>query len=963
MMGTLPSGTVTFLFTDIEGSTRRWESQPEAMKDALARHDAILRACIERHGGAVFKTVGDAFHAAFATASDALGAALDGQRTLAAAGWAEAVRMALHTGAADERDGDYFGPPLNRVARLRDAGHGGQTLLSSVTGALVQGQVPDGVALRDLGRHRLRDLAERDQVYEAAIWGLRADFPPLRLTDLHPTNLPRRRERLIGRDRATAAISALLGAEETGLVTLTGTGGTGKTRLALAVGAALLDRFPDGVFVVDLAPLADPALVPTAIGQVLGVSESGGTPLLTQLTAYLRARALLLILDNFEHLLPAAPVVADLLAAAPALKVLVTSRTPLHLRGEKEYAVPPLALPDAAASSPGDIAGAAAAALFVERARELKPDFAVTDDNAPAVAEICRRLDGLPLAIELAAARTRVLTPQAMLARLVGAHGRAPLLTGGGPDRPARQQTLRATIEWSFELLGEAERRLFRRLAVFVGGFSVDAAEAVCADLSPTPRRFRSEPRRGGEPNSTAVTESPPSLRGKGVGGLGVLDALTSLVEQNLLTRMDGPEGEPRFGMLETIREFALEHLASSGEAADLQGRHAAYYHAYARQGESGMFGPERERRLSLLTAEQGNLRAVLQWGLAGGDVQVALDTAAALQFWFITVSLGEGRSWLEGLLTVPAAAARTPARARALRVLAWLCVVQSDFRTARVSVDESVTLWRTLREPEELALALLQLATCSTDGAGPTAIAAADEAVVLAREAGSACAAAFGRNARGLLAMRRGDLPVADAAFSEAAAIAREAGARAPHASFIMNGALVDSRSGDADAAIAKYTEALALFRGLGDHAPKWLIARTLVLRGDIAYRQRRLEEAEADYREALPLSNQVGALGEVARCLSGLGRVALRRGAFRRAARLFSAQSNLETTYRLDSAWGLTRSPQERQAADALVAETRTALGEEAFAAAWAEGSALSLDAAVALALEQVEQPTATP
>jgi predicted ATPase/class 3 adenylate cyclase len=538
-----PSGTVTFLFTDIEGSTRLWEEQPEAMREALARHDALLRDAINAHGGVVFKTMGDQFCAAFTTAPAALAAALAAQRDLSGEGAPLVgalpdtglmgalpgteghprgvplrVRMALHTGAAEAREGDYLGPPLNRVARLLEAGHGGQVLLSQSTFDLARDHLPEGVSLRDLGEHRLRDLARPERIFQPVAPDLPADFPPLSTLDARPHNLPAQVTPLIGREKEVAAGQHVLRQEAVRLVTLTGAGGTGKTRLGLQVAAELLDQFSAGVFFVALAPISDPGLVASAIAQTLGVRELGGTPLLESLKAHLRDQQLLLLLDNFEHLLAAAPLVAELLAAAPRLKVLLTSRAVLHLRGEKEFPVPPLALPDPKHLPPvgADLVSAlsqyAAVELFIQRALDVKPEFVVTNENAPAVAEICVRLDGLPLAIELAAARIKLFPPEALLARL---GSRLTLLTGGARDLPARQRTLRDAIAWSYDLLGESEQRLFRRLAVFVGGCTPEAAEAVCADFGFSildfglRRQGQSQPMA--EPSDPSAIQNPKS--------------------------------------------------------------------------------------------------------------------------------------------------------------------------------------------------------------------------------------------------------------------------------------------------------------------------------------------------------------------------------------------------------------------------------------------------------------------
>lgn len=634
----LASGTVTFLLTDIEGSTRLWEQYPEGMHVALARHDTILRQAIEAHGGAVFKTVGDAFLAAFPTAPAALAAALSAQRCLFTEPWEETgplrVRMALHTGVAFERDGDYFGPTLNRAARLLAVGHGGQILLSQPACDLVRDHLAAGVTIRNLGEQRLRDLTRPEHVFQLVAPELPAEFPPLKTLTSRPNNLPLLRDALIGREKEIAAAQALLLRPDVALVTLTGPGGAGKTRLALQVAADLIDDFADGVFFVNLAPLFDPTLILTAIAQPLDVREQGNRPLLDSVKDYLRDKQALLVMDNFEHLASAAPVVTDLLTAAPKLKVLVTSRVLLRLRGEFTFTVPPLTLPSADAGAlpagPGAqtwlarLAVSEAVRLFVVRAQAASVDFALTPDNGPAIAEICHRLDGLPLAIELAAARIRLLPPQAMRQRL---GQRLQWLTGGQRDLPTRHQTLRDMLAWSYNLLEEAEKRLFRRLAVFLGGFSLEAVEAVCnagSDL-----------------------------------GLDVLDGIASLLDKSLVVAKPASERqpeattyEPRFTLLETIREYALERLTDRGELETTRRQHLDYYVTLAEAAQTGLTGPEALSWLDRLETEHDNLRAALRWAAsaaAAGGLRLA---SALVPFWDLHGGGREGCDWLATALT-----------------------------------------------------------------------------------------------------------------------------------------------------------------------------------------------------------------------------------------------------------------------------------------------------------------------
>src|SRR5215204_6403418 len=443
------TGTITYLFTDVEGSTSLWEKNPNAMSEALSRHDEILRTSIKAHYGHVFKTVGDAFHATFSTAPDALEAALEAQRTLLEEDWAETgplrVRMALHTGAAERREGDYFGPTLNRVARLLSAGHGEQVLLTLSTRELVRDALPEESGLRDLGERRLKDLSRPEHVFQITGPGLRSEFPPLETLDLRRNNLPAQPTPLVGRERELDETLGLLRRPEVRLLTFTGPGGTGKTRLGLQAAAELTDEFEDGVFFVALATIADPALVAPTIARTLELTEGGNQSPEDLLKGYLRDRQTLLLLDNFEQVLESAHLLDALLSAASDLKILATSRTPLRLYGEHEFPVPPLSLPDAESLPPVEsLAQYEAVRLFVDRASAVRPDFSLTEENAPAVVEICARLDGLPLAIELAAARIKLLPPQAMLPRL---GNRLKLLTGGARNLPERQRTLRGAIE------------------------------------------------------------------------------------------------------------------------------------------------------------------------------------------------------------------------------------------------------------------------------------------------------------------------------------------------------------------------------------------------------------------------------------------------------------------------------------------------------------------------------------
>src|SRR5215213_9079358 len=656
-----------------------WEKNAPAMQAALARHDEILRDATEQHSGYVFKTVGDAFCCAFPTAPDALEAALEAQRLLLKERWGESttlrVRMALHIGAAEERDGDYFGPPVNRVARLLSAAHGGQVLLSLPTHEMVRDQLPAGMSLTDLGEHRLKDLFRPERVFQLSAPGLPVEFPPLRTLDTYRNNLPLQPTPLVGREKEVSEVCDLLRGTETRLLTLTGPGGIGKTRLALQAAADLLDDFPDGTFFVPLATLSEVELLLPAVAETLGVREAGEQPLDESLKDYLKERRLLLLLDNFEQVLGAAPAVTELLAEAPGLKVLATSRAPLGLYGEHEFPVPPLSMPDLKRPLPLErLTQYEAVGLFLERARAVKPDFSITNESAPAVAEICVRLDGLPLAIELAAARIKMLPPKAMLQRLTS---RLKLLTGGARDLPERQRTLRATIEWSFALLDAGEQLLFGRLAVFSVGRTLEAIEAICD--------------------------------AEGDLGVDAFEGVSSLMDKSLLRQEEGPNGEPRFVMLETVHEYAREKLQESAEAQEIKRVHAEYFLTLAEEANPELRGPDQLEWLERLEVEHDNMRAVLSWALERKEAEVALRLGGALWlFWSVRGYHSEGRRWLEEALAMDRLVS-SEVRAMALAGVGVLAEDQGELDRAQEACEEGLELLaHEAREASEAKLNLL---------------------------------------------------------------------------------------------------------------------------------------------------------------------------------------------------------------------------------------------------------------
>jgi predicted ATPase/DNA-binding CsgD family transcriptional regulator len=723
------------------------------------------------------------------------------------------------------------------------------------------------VSLRDLGEHRLKDLQHPERLSQVVADDLPSDFPALRSLDARPNNLPAQLTNFIGRERVLADVEQLL--DRARLLTLTGPGGTGKTRLSLQVAAASIDRFEDGAFFVGLAPISDPDLVIPTVAQTFGVHELGGRPPLESLKDYLRDKRLLLVLDNFEQVLDAAPRVVDLLAACPALKVLVTSRVVLRVSGEREYAVPPLGLPDPAHQPPGAYSAATggeseSVRLFVERAQAVRAEFALDGENVAAVAEICRRLDGLPLAIELAAARVRFLSPQAILARL---EHRLDLLTGGPRDLPARQQTLRSTIAWSYDLLDESEQALFRRLSVFVGGGTLEAAEAVC----------------GGD----------------------VLDGVESLVAKSLLRPSEAAEGEPRFGMLETIREFGLERLAEVRELAGVRRRHAEYFLDLVERAVPRLRGPEQIAWLDRLETEHDNFRAALEWSLGeDGDTELALRLSGALAwFWESRSYVTEGRRWLTRALA--GASGRSAARMKALHGAGFLAHAQREAATARALLEESLAIARELDDRWTVGWVLYVLGRVAYfEGDAATARALAEQSLVLAREVGDPWLIAYGPHLLGLAAHIRGDYPSARAFYEESLAIRREIGFRQ---------------------GIAILTNLLAM----------------------VAFREGDYARARALQRESLPIYQALGARYILSAALATSGALAAAQGQPERAVRLAGATAAVSENVHVLPI------PLAEALLEEGLAVARRALSEAAFAAAWADGRAMSLDEAVAEAL----------
>ena len=776
----LPIGTVTFLFTDIEGSTRLLQALGADYRDVLERHAVIVRRVIAEHDGVEVSTEGDAFFAVFRSVAGAVAAAVSAQRALAQEHWPGGhpvrVRMGLHTGEGRLGGDSYVGLDVHRAARIAAAGHGGQVLLSAASRVLVETTLPEGVTLRDLGSHRLKDLDQSEHLAQLMIPGLDGHFPAIRSLE-SPSNLPEELTTFVGRQSEVDEARRILAT--TRLLTLTGPGGTGKTRLAIRVAAGLGSTFDDGVFFVDLSSLTDPALVGATVARTLGLSEQPQRPIFELLKEHLEPRQLLLVLDNFEHLLPAREVIQQLLAAAPRLKALVTSRSTLNLSGEQEFSVPPLTLPDPGAV--GDLERASqyeAVALFIERARAARPAFSITNESAQAVAEICVRLDGLPLAIELAASRIRMLEPGEILARL---EQRLPLLTTGASNLPERQRTLRGAIGWSYELLDPPQQLLFGRLAIFAGGCTLEAGEAICNP--------------GGEL------------------GLDTLDGMASLVDHSLVRRR-AEAGETRFGMLETIREYARDRLEADRNPQQIGRRHILYFRDLAELGERHFLGPDQISWLDRFESEHDNVRAAVSRAVDTGQADEGLQLAAALwRFWFQRGYLREGRASLEKLLGLQPDGV-TAARAKAFGALGGLTYWLTDADATQFAYESASRLYRELGDREAEAEAMYNLAFVPVMRGDLNASRERfEQSLVKARDTGRADLVAKNQLSLGIALREAGDPKAAMSMLEEAVSVFREADDRFQLAWGLGEVATTHHALGQRPAAWKGFLEALGLF------------------------------------------------------------------------------------------------------------------------------------------------------
>jgi len=834
----------TFLFTDIEGSTTLWERFPERMRGALARHDSILRSVIERNNGSVFKTVGDSFCAVFPSVHDAVFASAAAQHEIAAESWEGIgepirVRMAIHSGPAESRDGDFFGQTLNRVSRILAAAHGGQIVLSMPARELLGDRLPEGAVLVDLGEHRLRDLVRPEHIFQYSEPELRQEFPLLRSLSAFAHNLPEQLTSFVGRETELAEIKHLL--SRTRLLTLCGSGGSGKTRLAFQAAAEIVDRFRNGVWFIDMSVVLDAKLIAVSVATALRLREQAGQTMFETLMAFLRQKRMLLILDNCEQIVSAcAELTEKLLQGCPDLRILATSREGLGIAGETTWRVPSMAIPSNQDLKSFDkVAASPSVRLFVDRAASVVAGFRLTPKNAPAIVKVCQRLDGIPLAIELAAARVKTISPDEIALRL---SDRFRLLTGGSRTALPRHQTLRAAIDWSYHLLGGLEGVLFRRLSLFCGSFSLEAAESIC---------------EGGDLDSMEI-----------------LDSMCRLSDKSLLI-LEQNEGSARYRMLETIREYAFERLLESDEVAGVQTRFMEFFLNLGQRAEREMAGPAQGEWLERLEAENENLRAALAWNAQEGDLTVGqLNLALALaRFWLVRGYWEEGLACLQRVLARPELEPLAAERSRALNSCGSFACQLGKYEQASQHYQQSLAIRREANDERGTAATLNNLGIVyQHQGNHARAKPFFEEALELFRKLGqdSAVATCLTNLAAGLTA--NGDFAAAGRNVHEALEAFRGAGDQLGMALSLAELGHIAMSQREFASAQSYFEQGLALSRGVGE---KVGVVAALQNLAELMIAQNNYEEGRVLYEESLDMARDLASARHMAAAQKALERL----------------------------------------------------------------------------------------
>jgi len=915
-MTKLPSGTVTFLFTDVEGSTSLWEKQPEVMKSALAHHDSLLRGIFLMHNGQIIKTTGDGFHVVFVTATDAIQATIHAQQALQQAAWGELtlkVRMGLHTGEAELRDGDYYGGALNRAARIMSLGHGGQILISDATLQIVHEHLPATASTLDLGLHKLKGLNTPEKIHQISMPGLQQEFPALKSQTHTAHNLPLQLTSFIGRERELAESSSRLAS--TRLLTLIGPGGTGKTRLSIQLGTELLPQFVDGVWFIELAPLTRPTMILQTVASVLGVRAQAGIPLAHIVIDYLRAKQLLLILDNCEHLVEAsATLVDEFLHHVPAIKIITSSREALGITGETVYRVPSLALPSAQGNA-NKMMGYESVQLFVERSTAANPRFQLTDENASAVAQICARLDGIPLALELAASRISAFAPEQIAKRL---DDRFKLLTGGSRTALPRQQTLRALIDWSYDILSSDECQLLKRLSVFAGGWTFEAAEAMFDDMD-------------------------------------VLELLPQLVNKSLVM-LDDEGDEPRYRLLETIRQYARDKLLESGEVAEVRNRHLAYHVQFAEEAEPYLYKIGALKWVSRLEAEYDNLRAALEWGLDNDPMKVLYIAGALPNFWYRRGYESEGIRWihaaLERLKDQPEVQGSANARerlrvfARVWQAISFMSFSQGDMPQATTAAETCAVYARELGDKEILATVLtFSAASRMMSGHFEELDAMLSEIITIAEESNNSYARGMTYGMLGSRLMMTDREPEkARELIHKGLGLLQGSENHFGHTMVLLGLAMGARFIGRFEEARAGLVPLIPIFQDFGDHH------RSNMVQSELAHLERlegHLDKAGSMYRQTILEWKRLGHRAAVANQFECLAFIAKAHEQPEHAVKLLGAAEALRQLINIDM------SQMERVEYEREINDLKTNMDEKVFEAVWNEGRSMSMDEAIEFAM----------